>query len=66
MEEPSKKGQDLVTLRLPTSLLERADGLIPQLQQRRDFSAHRLSRSSVLRIALLRGLQSLEKDLEKP
>jgi hypothetical protein len=66
MEEVPKKEQDLVTLRLPTRFLERAEELIPQMQQRAEFSAHRLSRSSVLRIAMLRGLQSLEKDLEKP
>lgn len=51
----------IVTLRLPQTLLDRADRLIERLA--RDEEAvllGRVSRSIVLRLALLRGLEQLE------
>ena len=51
----------IVTLRLPKSLLQRADALIPTLRSNGDiFVVGRLSRSVVLRLAVLRGLEAME------
>jgi hypothetical protein len=51
----------IVTLRLPKALLQRADALIPKLRERSDiFVVGRLSRSVVLRLAVLRGLEAME------
>ena len=53
----------IVTLRLPKSLLQRADSLIPALRTNSDiFVVGRLSRSVVLRLAVLRGLEAMEAD----
>ena len=53
----------IVTLRLPKSLLQRADSLIPALRSNSDiFVVGRLSRSVVLRLAVLRGLEAMEGD----
>lgn len=52
----------IVTLRLPKSLLARADALIPRLRDDSDiFVVGRLSRSVVLRLAVLRGLEVMEE-----
>jgi hypothetical protein len=51
----------IITLRLPQSLVDRADKLIDQLA--RDEEAlllGRVSRSIVLRLAVLRGIEVLE------
>jgi hypothetical protein len=51
----------IVTLRLPKSLLSRADALIPKLRENSEiFVVGRLSRSVVLRLAVLRGLEAME------
>lgn len=55
----------IVTLRLPKALLARADALVPRLRENNDlFVVGRLSRSVVLRLAVLRGLDALE--IEQP
>jgi hypothetical protein len=52
----------IVTLRLPKSLLSRADALIPKLRENSEiFVVGRLSRSVVLRLAVLRGLEAMEE-----
>jgi hypothetical protein len=57
----------IVTLRLPKSLLQRADALIPTLRSNGDiFVVGRLSRSVVLRLAVLRGLEAMESAAPKP
>jgi hypothetical protein len=56
----------IVTLRLPKSLLQRADALIPALRSNSDiFVVGRLSRSVVLRLAVLRGLETMESNTPK-
>lgn len=51
----------IVTLRLPKSLVERADALIPQLREDDQMVVvGRVSRSIVLRLAVLKGLTALE------
>jgi hypothetical protein len=56
----------IVTLRLPKSLLQRADALIPTLRSNSDiFVVGRLSRSVVLRLAVLRGLEAMESATPK-
>ena len=56
----------IVTLRLPKSLLQRADALIPTLRSNSEiFVVGRLSRSVVLRLAVLRGLEAMETTTPK-
>jgi hypothetical protein len=51
----------LITLRLPTSLVERADALLEQLTDSEEsVLLGRASRSIVLRLAVLRGIENLE------
>jgi hypothetical protein len=53
----------IVTLRLPKSLLVRSDALVPRLKENSEiFVVGRLSRSVVLRLAVLRGLEVLEAE----
>jgi hypothetical protein len=49
-------------LRLPRDVIKRADQLIPKLQQTDLLAAVRLSRSVVLRLAVIRGLAVLEQE----
>ena len=49
-----------VSLRLPATLAERIDGLIALAQSDPDLAWGRVTRSAVLRLALLRGVQALE------
>ncbi len=54
--------EKLITVRLPAELLDRADELVPVLQEIEDFSVMRMTRSTVIRLALVRGLAVLEED----
>lgn len=51
------------SLRLPQDVLERADRLIPKLQNSPELraGAGEVTRSVILRLALLRGLDELER-----
>jgi hypothetical protein len=61
-ERLRRLGERPVTLRLPPDLLERAERLLPGLGRDPRLSAlASLSRSQVLRLALLEGLQVLER-----
>jgi hypothetical protein len=51
-----------IQLRLPASLIEQADALIDVLSRDRDLSAAgRITRATVLRLAVARGLDDLER-----
>lgn len=54
--------EKLITLRLPEDLLDRADRLVPTVGAAGDLAAVRVSRSTVIRLALLRGLAALEQE----
>ena len=54
--------EKLITVRLPADLLDRADELVPVLQEIEDFSVMRMTRSTVIRLALVRGLAVLMED----
>jgi hypothetical protein len=59
MTEPLEKPTQL---RLPREALERAETLIPLLAQHPEFRAlGRLSKATVLRLAVLHGLEVLEQ-----
>ena len=52
----------ITTLRLPQSLIDRADALIERLAEDEEaLLLGRVSRSIVLRLAVLRGLEQLER-----
>ena len=51
-------------VKLPPDLLDRAEALRPYLDKRRDLIAYgRLTRTAVIRLALVRGLADLERQL---
>ncbi len=51
-------------VKLPPDLLDRAEALRPYLDKRRDLIAYgRLTRTAVIRLALVRGLDDLEREL---
>ena len=53
----------IVTLRLPKTLVERADALIPRMRDDDQMIVvGRVSRSIVLRLAVLKGLEALERE----
>lgn len=52
-----------VTLRLPAGLVARLDALIPVLEQKPQIAAMgKVTRSKAARLALLRGLDALERE----
>jgi hypothetical protein len=52
-----------IQLRLPASLIKQADALIDVLSRNRDLSAAgRITRATVLRLAVARGLEDLARD----
>lgn len=56
----------IVTLRLPQSLVDRADALIPKLRDDDQMlMVGRISRSIVLRLSVLKGLEALEAQVEE-
>jgi len=58
------KVQEFAAVRLRAGLVERADALIEPLSERRELISYaRLSRAAVVRVALERGLASLEREL---
>lgn len=54
-----------ISIRLSEDLLECADTLIPMLKQHGDLAAVGVTRSTVLRLALLRGMEQLKAESEK-
>lgn len=54
-------GNDVqIPVRLPTEIVERAEALVPKMERDPKRLGWRVSRSSVLREALIRGLEVLE------
>lgn len=51
-----------ITLRLPDEVLQRADELVPVMGGQGDLAAARVTRSTILRLALFKGLQALEEE----
>ena len=53
-----------VTLRLAPELLDRAERLVSKLEGQGPLAATRVSRSTVIRLAMLRGLDAIERELK--
>ena len=49
--------------RLPKDVLARASRLVDPMTRHPEYSAWRVSRNGVLRLAIMRGLETLEKEL---
>jgi hypothetical protein len=49
-----------VSLRLPKDLIERAEAIAPLVAALPEYQALRISRATVIRLALLEGLDALE------
>lgn len=54
--------ETLTSLRLPKSLLDRAGSLVEKLKKQPEFAVQRVTRSTVIRLALMRGLDALEDE----
>lgn len=64
LTEKKRMAQTPVNLRLPPAMIERADELVPRVQKTSELAtAVTVTRSDVLRLAILRGLQQLETEL---
>ena len=67
LEEPmavTRNPQSPVNIRLPQSLLDRADALVPVAGQAPELATQTtITRADVLRLAVLRGLAALEAEL---
>lgn len=61
-QEGDEMNEKAITLRLPTDLLEQADALVPIIGAYEDFQAVRVTRSTVIRMALMRGIAALGED----
>ena len=61
-EDPMGQNDAAIQLRLPSEVLERADELMGPMSRVPLLAAVRLSRSAVLRMALMRGLDALEAE----
>jgi hypothetical protein len=62
MEDETMANDEAVSLRLPAGTMERAEALIAELKKHPALQAARVSRAFVLRLALLRGLEELERE----
>lgn len=64
---PAGSDGDQVTLRIPFQWLDRTDALVDRLAMDPNVgAAMTVSRLTVLRVALLRGIEVLERELPKP
>lgn len=65
MSNPTEKLEHPTVIPLPTSILERADALKPLVAQAPEFQMiGRVTRNSVLRLAMLKGLVLLEEEYQ--
>jgi hypothetical protein len=62
LEGPTMSNDEQVAIRLSTALLSRSEKLAQRLATDPSHSAYRVSRSAVLRMALVRGLEVLEAE----
>jgi hypothetical protein len=62
MEDETMANDEAVSLRLPAGTMDRAEALIVELKKHPALQAARVSRAFVLRLALLRGLEELERE----
>lgn len=53
------------SIRLPPDILDRVDKLVEKLHHLPEFALTRASRSAVLRLAVLRGLDALEQEAKR-
>ena len=50
-----------ISMRLPRELVDRAEALVPLVAQDPAYSAWRVTKAAVLRLALMEGLERLER-----
>ena len=66
LEDETMAERPLESVRLPADLMERAEALVPLMKKDGELAAFgRVSKSSVVRLALHRGLVSLEEQYSK-
>jgi len=59
---PAMRTEAVVPVRLSQEVLDRADALIEKVESLPEFAVTRVTRSAVLRLAILRGLELLEEE----
>jgi len=63
LEEPRMNGaEEQVSIRVPGGTLARAEALVPVLNDAPEFRVLRCTKSAILRLAILRGLEALEAE----
>ncbi|MBN2359671.1 MAG: hypothetical protein JXR83_09465 [Deltaproteobacteria bacterium] len=66
LEDPAMVGNEKQTaIRMPEDLLVRIDALVEKMGDAPEFTAYSPTRSAVMRIALTRGVKSLEEEYGK-
>ena len=65
LEDEPMSNDEAVSLRLPAGTMARAERLIATLKTHPALQAARVSRALVLRLALLRGLEELEREAKE-
>lgn len=59
----SRMREVTTTVRLPADMMTRIEALVPVVEQWPEFAVHgRVSRSAVIRLLLLRGLEAVEAE----
>jgi len=63
LEEPKMNGaEEQVSIRVPEGTQARAEALVPALNEAPEFKVLRCTKSAILRLAILRGLEALEAE----
>ena len=63
LEDPKMNGADeQISIRVPEGTQDRAEALIPALDGEAEFRAFRCTKSAILRLAIMRGLDLLESE----
>lgn len=65
-QEDEEMNEKTVTLRLPEELLDEARALVPIIGASGDFAAVRVTLSTVIRLALRRGIATLREEFDAP
>ena len=62
VDSPDVANERQVSIRLPSDVVDRAEALVPALSRLPAHAAFRVERATVLKLALMRGLELLERE----
>ena len=61
MDSPAVANERQVSIRLPGEVVDRAEALVPAMARLPEHRAFRIERSTVMKLALIAGLEVLER-----